>query len=80
MTMLIVYEKVHTVLLVLLYRDQTLFGHYGAFCSNTNPMLLGSVTQESPDTLVAMLNVAQENSDIGVRSGAGCQNRIGCQN
>ena len=51
-TMLIIYVKLDTVFLVLLYRDSTLFRHCGHFCSNTNSMLLGSVTQESPNTLV----------------------------
>ena len=51
-TMLIIYVKLDTVFLVLRYRDSTLFRHCGHICSNTNSMLLGSVTQESPDTLV----------------------------
>ena len=33
-TMLMIYMKLHTVLFVLLYRDQTLFGHHGPSYSN----------------------------------------------
>ena len=78
-TLLIIFVKLHTVLLVLLYRDQTLFGHHGPACSYTNPMLLGNVTQEgqiiwwqgtnSPTAPVLLLNVAQENSDTRRQKG-----------